>query len=344
MTEANRQVFVVHGRDMATQASLFALLRAFGLRPIEWSEAVRSTGTTMPSVLQVLRSGLEMPKAVVVLLTPDDQGTLRPKFYLDSDPEFERELVGQPRLNVVFEAGLACALFPDSTIFVERGPLRPFTDIEGILRIRISTGQSWKSELRRRLSAAGCELDDNDEWQEIGFHPSLQDRWAVYDSHGRTFTNLLDREELHEARTSPGLLAKEVRAFCLLSSIQEGKDMAYWVEANRSSHESAMLLAEFLLNSPHERPKFRAARALELFDREANERALAAAEEAGDRAASPSRSDLINAARSHSVEEYTRTTPFIRNEEIRARLLADYMQFPRYGEVRLINFQRLRSF
>jgi len=293
----------------------------------------------MPSILQIIRSGFEIPKAAVVLLTPDDRGILRRQFQTDSDPEYERQLVGQPRLNVVFEAGLACALFPDSTIFVERGPLRPFTDLEGINRVQISTGQSWKSELRRRLMAAGCEVDDNDAWQSIeGFHPSLQERWTEYDSHGRSFTDLLDREELDEARRSQELLTKEVSAFCLLSSIQEGKEMAYWVQVNRTSQQAALLLAEFILNSPHERPRFRAARAFELFDREASEKALSAAEEAGGPADLPLNSELIDAARKHSVEEYTRTTKLIKNEEIRALLLTEYMQFPKYGQVRLINF------
>jgi len=49
-------------------------------------------------------------------------------------------------------------------------------------------------------------------------------------------------------------------------------------------------------------------------------------------------SELIDAARKHSVEEYTRTTKLIKNEEIRALLLTEYMQFPKYGQVRLINF------
>jgi len=223
-----RRVFVVHGRDTKTRDSLFGLLRAFGLRPIEWTEAVRKTGNTMPSILEILRSGLEMPQAVVVLLTADDRGILRRQFQKPDDPDYEAKLFGQPRLNVVFEAGLACALFPRSTILVERGPLRPFTDIGGIDSIKIRSGPSWKNELRRRLETAGCEVDDNDAWLRVeGFHPSLEQRWIEFDKNDRKFSYLLDWDELEEARRSDEIPGEKVGAFCLLSSIQEGRDMAY---------------------------------------------------------------------------------------------------------------------
>jgi Predicted nucleotide-binding protein containing TIR-like domain len=340
MSESDpRRVFVVHGRDTKTRDSLFNLLRAFGLRPIEWTEAVRKTGNTMPSILEVLRSGLEMPQAVVVLLTADDRGILRRQFRTPNDPDYEGRLFGQPRLNVVFEAGLACALFPRSTILVERGPLRPFTDIGGIDSVRIRSRLSWKSELRRRLETAGCEVDDNDAWLAVeGFHPSLEERWIEFDKHGRRFTDLLDWDELEEGMRSDELPGEKVSAFCLLSSIQEGKDMAYWVQANRTSKYAALLLTEFLVNSPldHGRPRFRAARALELFDSEVRDAALSAAKASGGPAKLPLNSELIEAARTGAVEEYTRVTSHVKSEESRALLLTEFMQFPRHGEVRLV--------
>ena len=334
-----RRVFVVHGRDAKVRDSLFTLLRTFGLRPIEWTEAVRETNNTMPTILDILNSGLAMPKAVVVLLTGDDRGILRRQFRKGSDPDFEGKLMVQPRLNVVFEAGLACALFPRSTIFVVRGQLRPFTDIVGIDLVEIGSSQSWKSELRRRLKTAGCELDDNDAWQGVeGFHPALQERWIEFDAHGRRFADLLDSDELGEARMSQEIFGPEVSAFCLLSSIQEGKDMPYWIQLNRTSEYAALLLTEFLVNSPleHGRPRFRAARALELFDSEVRDKALSAARTAGGPAGLPVNAELIDAAQARTVEEYTRATPHVKSEESRALLVTEFMQFPRYGEVRLV--------
>lgn len=322
------------------RTSMFALLRAFGLSPIEWTEAVRSTGSTMPSILEVLRSAMTMPAAVVVLLTGDDRGILRRQFQSPSDPDYERELVGQPRLNVVFEAGLAVAHFPKETIFVERGSLRQFTDISGIHRVRISSGHRWKGELRRRLQSAGCDVSDNDAYQDVdGFHPSLEERWRDYDRGGRRHTDLLDREELEEARRSDELPPRDVRAYCLVSSIQEAKDMAYWVQMNRSSRDAALLLTEFLLNSPadHGRPRFRAARALELFDPTVRDEAVNVGMAAND-SMLPVNRELLEAARVGNVEGYTRATPHVKSEESRSLLLTEYMQFPRNGFVRLVEF------
>ena len=39
-----RNIFVVHGRNEAARDALFAFLRAIGLHPLEWSEAVQATG------------------------------------------------------------------------------------------------------------------------------------------------------------------------------------------------------------------------------------------------------------------------------------------------------------
>ena len=43
-----REVFVVHGRNGKAREAIFAFLRSIGLHPLEWSEAVQSTGKPMP--------------------------------------------------------------------------------------------------------------------------------------------------------------------------------------------------------------------------------------------------------------------------------------------------------
>ena len=42
------RVMVVHGRDLRARDDLFKLLRALGLKPIGWNEAVIATGTASP--------------------------------------------------------------------------------------------------------------------------------------------------------------------------------------------------------------------------------------------------------------------------------------------------------
>ena len=49
-----RSVFVVHGRNSEARDALFSFLRAIGLTPIEWSQAVDLTGKASPYVGEIL--------------------------------------------------------------------------------------------------------------------------------------------------------------------------------------------------------------------------------------------------------------------------------------------------
>lgn len=334
-----RRVFVVHGRDMRTRNSMFELLRTFDLKPIEWTEAVQATGNTMASILDTVRAGLKRPQAVIVLLTPDDRGVLRRQFQKSSDPDYEKRLVAQARLNVIFEAGMACALFPESTIFVQLGQVRPFTDIGGITTVHITQGDSWKGELLRRLRMAKCEVEDNGAWHHVhGFSISFADRWKEYKENGWNHEDLLDRGELDEARDAESL-GGSVLAFCLISSVQEAWDMAYWAMRCRTSKGAARLLTEFLINSPfdHGRPRFRAARVLEMFEPHLRDEVLNEAESAGGRAALPLNTALLEAARSLNVEGFSRTTVFIKDERSRTLLFEEFETLPKMDEVRLFH-------
>jgi predicted nucleotide-binding protein len=133
-----RKVAVVHGRDTALRTSMFRFLRAIGLSPIEWSEAVKATKKASPYIGEVLDKAFEEAAAVVVLLTPDDVARFRPEFRKASDPEHEATLTGQARPNVLFEAGMAFGRHPDSTILVEIGELRPFSDVGGRHVVRLN--------------------------------------------------------------------------------------------------------------------------------------------------------------------------------------------------------------
>jgi len=152
-------VFVVHGRDRAARDAMFAFLRAIGLQPIEWTQAVKMAKTAAPYVGQVLTAAFEHAAAVVVLLTPDDEGRLKKKFWKVDEPAYERALTGQARQNVIFEAGRAFATHPKETIIVELGKTRPFTDTSGIHAIRLSNAAEARRDLAQRLETAGCEVD-----------------------------------------------------------------------------------------------------------------------------------------------------------------------------------------
>ena len=49
-----RSVFVIHGRNEPARKGLFDFLRAIGLSPIEWSEAISMTGSASPYIGDVL--------------------------------------------------------------------------------------------------------------------------------------------------------------------------------------------------------------------------------------------------------------------------------------------------
>lgn len=164
-----RAVFVIHGRDRAARDALFAFLRAIGLHPIEWSEAVLETGKASPYIGDVLDAAFNKAQAIVVLMTPDDEARLNERFCESGDPEYERTLTGQARPNVLFEAGMAMGRDAARTVIVELGTLRPFSDLAGRHFIRLNNSTQRRQELAQRLLAAGCPVTlTGTDWHTIG--------------------------------------------------------------------------------------------------------------------------------------------------------------------------------
>ena len=167
-----REVFVVHGRNLSARDELFNFLRAIDLRPLEWPEAVQSTGEGSPYIGQILDAAFSRAHAVVVLFTPDDEARLKKPFQTDRDTSDETQLRGQARPNVLFEAGMAMARSQKRTILVEfakLGNLRPFSDIDGRHFIRLDNSVGCRQELAQRLQAAGCPANlDGTDWRAAG--------------------------------------------------------------------------------------------------------------------------------------------------------------------------------
>ena len=170
-------VFVVHGRDLALRDSMFVFLRAIGLHPLEWTEATRATGKATPYIGEILEAAFSRAQGVVVLMTPDDEARLMAHLQKESDLEHERELTPQARPNVLFEAGMAMGRFPDRTVLVEVGKLRPFSDIGGRHVIRFDGSSQRRQELAQRLKDVGCAVNlEGTDWHTAGrFDVSLQE-------------------------------------------------------------------------------------------------------------------------------------------------------------------------
>ena len=110
--EPSSRVYVVHGRDERIRIDIFSFLRAIGLDPIEWTEAVRMTGKGSPFVGEILDTAFANAQAIVVVMTPDDEAKLRDQYISEGDPQYEKTLTPPARPNVLFEAGLAFGRAP----------------------------------------------------------------------------------------------------------------------------------------------------------------------------------------------------------------------------------------
>ncbi len=162
-------VFVVHGRDVDARRELFTLLRAFGLKPIEWNQAIKMTREASPYVGAILETAFREAAAVVVLLTPDDHVKLRKRFQKAREPEYEKKLTGQARPNVLFEAGMAFGRNPGSTVLVQLGEVKLFSDVAGRHVVHLSNDPTSRRELATKLANAGCNVDTTGtDWLSAG--------------------------------------------------------------------------------------------------------------------------------------------------------------------------------
>ena len=167
--ERGNTVFVVHGRNEKARKALFSLLRAFKLQPMEWTEVLRKTGQGAPYVGTILESAFSKASAIVVLLTPDDEARLKKVFLTKRDSVHERKLTGQARPNVLFEAGMAFGRNPNSTILVQIGDIRQFSDIAGRHIVHLSNLAPSRNELAAKLISAGCRVDTSgNDWMDAG--------------------------------------------------------------------------------------------------------------------------------------------------------------------------------
>ena len=163
MAERARNVFVVYGRDRQARDAVFRLLHFLGLRPLEWEKLVHATAEASPFLGKVVADAPSLAQAAVVILTPDDEVRLHPELRNDPEDDFELRRMLQPRPNVLVELGMALAVYPQNTIILEFGRMRPFADISGRTVIRFDAGTAPHIALKSiagRLENAGCLVDD----------------------------------------------------------------------------------------------------------------------------------------------------------------------------------------
>jgi predicted nucleotide-binding protein len=166
---SGNKVWIVYGRNDSIRKSLFEFLHSLGLQPIEWNSALAATRKGSPHIAEVLEAGFSKAIATVILFTPDDEAKLKDEFIKRNDLRFERKLTGQPRPNVLFEAGMAFGRHPEKTIIVQVGKIRPISDLSGRHITHLSDSFESRHQLIGKLRTAGCPVDDTgDDWHTAG--------------------------------------------------------------------------------------------------------------------------------------------------------------------------------
>jgi len=166
---AKSKVFVIHGRNQIAHSSICAFLISIGLEPLEWGTLIEACGTTTPHITDIIDAGFRLAQAVVVLLTPDDEGRLREELWGKNESEDEKHFKFRPRQNVLFEAGMAMSSHRRRTILIELGKIHIPSDILGIFTVRLDDSKEKREDLIRRLIMSECSVNlDGVEWETAG--------------------------------------------------------------------------------------------------------------------------------------------------------------------------------
>ncbi len=166
----NNSVFVVHGRDTVLNEDMFALLRALGLNPMEWAQAIAKAKGANPNVGAVINNAMKQVQGVIVLFSPDEQARLKSRFATPREKGEADKLADQARPNVIFEAGLALGAHPEKTLLVQIGNTRPISDIAGMHMLHLSNSSASRKELAQRLKTKlKFKVDTTGtSWLEVG--------------------------------------------------------------------------------------------------------------------------------------------------------------------------------
>lgn len=165
----DNSVFVVHGRNQKLRKSIFEFLRALGLRPMEWSTALASARGVNPYIGDVLDSAMAKVAAVVVIFSADEEARLKPEFCAPNELRTDGALRGQPRPNVIFEAGLALGRHPEKTLLIQVGTVRGFTDIDGKHIAKLGENADKRNDVATRLRNLGLNVDTSgSDWMTAG--------------------------------------------------------------------------------------------------------------------------------------------------------------------------------
>ena len=276
---------------------------------------------------------MDLPQVIVVLLTPDEKGVPKFRYQKASDPIEERLFRGQPRLNVIFEAGRALALLPNDTLFLRRGQIRKISDIDGLFVYDVGPDNEWRGHVRQFLIDHGCAVNESaTRWIRAGnFEDLIDRRLTAYKKRFGNYEELLETEELAELRDTIDRSRGEEIAFCLVSALQHKYDLEYWLNQVGEEKSAGRLLFQFMYSSPasHDLPIYRAAKAVETLNNRAKDEVKKLILDISTTVDVPPRTDEVF----RSIMEDVKISDLVQRsalipEGIRQRILEELWMFP----------------
>lgn len=191
-TADRRKVFLVRGRWEAAAQAMRDFLRALDLDVIGWDEA-RLQGKEGQHNADILDAGFSMAYAVVVFMTPDDVAALHPVLAEEHD-----KLTGQPRPNVLFEAGYAWHAIRERTLIVEFGDLKKLSNLSGVDRVRFDGSPKARGEVADRLKSINVAVKtEGGAYLQTGKFPAPLPEVTADDLGLASATDLLNGIPLH---------------------------------------------------------------------------------------------------------------------------------------------------
>lgn len=155
------KVFLVHGRDEAAKHAVARFLKTrVGLDVVILSERPNKGR----SILTKFQEESEGATFAVILMTPDDLGSLRPELLPPGSAAPAAKM--RPRQNVIFEMGFFIGQFGVDRVcaLVPPGVERP-SDYDGIVYVPYDDAEGWQRKLVTELHAANVPVSQT--WWQV---------------------------------------------------------------------------------------------------------------------------------------------------------------------------------
>ncbi len=143
-----REVFVVHGRDVAAKGEVRTFLKKLDLEPVILDERPNQGQT----VIEKFEGNADVGFAVV-LFTPDDTGGLA---------DLSNKSQPRARQNVIFELGFFVGKLGRKKVCVlHKGDVEIMSDYQGVIYVPMDDRGGWQLTLAKELKSAGIDVDLN---------------------------------------------------------------------------------------------------------------------------------------------------------------------------------------